>query len=43
MPNNSETVLVMAKNLDDLNEVISSLEHRSIMVNNHQRELSEIK
>ena len=33
--NNSETVLVMAKNLDDLNEVISSLEHRSIMMNNH--------
>ena len=33
----------MAKNLEDLNEVISSLEHRSIMMNNHQRELAEIK
>ena len=33
----------MAKNLEDLNEVIGSLESKSIMMGNHQRELTEIK
>ena len=33
----------MAKNLEDLNDVIGSLESKSIMMGNHQRELTEIK